>query len=354
MRESLEDICCSKIRVIVGEGSLSKLSEIKDSNTIVIYSKRVDVTDKINKYLPNAYFIPINDGESAKELSNVISIVEKLFERNFDRGDYVIAVGGGTVTDVAGFIASIYLRGLNLVNVPTTFLGMVDAAIGGKNGVNFNNIKNLIGTFYQPSMIISDLEFLETLPIEELKKGLAEVIKYGLTLDKELYDYLSLNKDRVINKDKQVLEEVIFRSTLDKLGIVKEDERETKGIRIVLNFGHTIGHAIEAGSSFNIPHGYAISVGMVCEAKIAEELGYAEEGVVEDVLWLLQLYGLPYDISQIDTPIDIRLALNAINMDKKHRKDVILMPFPTRIGSWKKVEVPLDTIKGFAEQCLKK
>ncbi|AAK40642.1 3-dehydroquinate synthase [Saccharolobus solfataricus] len=354
MREILEDICCSEVRVVVGEGSLSKLSKIKDNNAAVIYSRKISIADKINKYLPNAYFIPINDGESTKELSSVISLVEKLFEKNFDRGDYIIGVGGGTVTDVAGFLASIYLRGLNLINVPTTFLGMVDAAIGGKNGVNFNNIKNLIGTFYQPSMIISDLEFLETLPIEELKKGLAEVIKYGLTLDKELYDYLSLNKEKILNKDKQALEDIIFRSTLDKLSIVKEDERETKGIRIVLNFGHTIGHAIEAGSSFNVPHGYAISVGMVCEAKMAEELGYAEEGVVEDVLWLLQIYGLPYDISQIDAPVDLKLALNAINMDKKHRKDVILIPFPTRIGSWKKVEVPLDTVKGFAEQCLKK
>lgn len=185
MREILEDICCSEVRVVVGEGSLSKLSKIKDNNAAVIYSRKISIADKINKYLPNAYFIPINDGESTKELSSVISLVEKLFEKNFDRGDYIIGVGGGTVTDVAGFLASIYLRGLNLINVPTTFLGMVDAAIGGKNGVNFNNIKNLIGTFYQPSMIISDLEFLETLPIEELKKGLAEVIKYGLTLDKD-------------------------------------------------------------------------------------------------------------------------------------------------------------------------
>ncbi|WP_338600103.1 3-dehydroquinate synthase [Sulfolobus tengchongensis] len=353
MREVTENICCSEVKVVIGEGSLSKLLDIKDHKIGVIYSKKLNI-DNVIKYLSDPYLISIEDGENAKDLSNIMLLVNELFERNFDRSDYIIAVGGGTVTDIAGFVASIYLRGINLVNVPTTFLGMVDAAIGGKNGVNFNNIKNIIGTFYQPTMIISDLTFLETLPTEELKKGLAEVIKYGLTLDKELYDFLSLNKDEVLNKDKLVLEELIYRSTIDKLAVVKEDERETRGIRIVLNFGHTIGHAIEAGSGFKVPHGYAISVGMVCEAKIAEELGYAEEGVVEDVLWLLQLYGLPYDISQIDAPLDLKTALNAIEMDKKHRRNVILMPFPTRIGNWKKVEVPLNVIKGFAEQCLTK
>jgi 3-dehydroquinate synthase len=352
MREIFENVCCSDVKIIVGEGSLSKLSELGDNNVAVIYSKQIDI-GKVMYYLPNAYYIPINDGEEAKDLSNVINIIRELFNRNFDRGDYIVAVGGGTVTDVAGFVSSIYLRGINLVNVPTTLLGMVDAAIGGKNGVNFNNIKNVIGTFYQPYMIISDISFLETLSLEELRKGLAEVIKYGLTLDKDLYDYLSLNNDRILNKDKESLEEIIYRSSLNKLRIVKEDEKELKGIRIVLNFGHTIGHAIEAGSKFKVPHGYAISVGMVCEAKMAEELGYSEEGVVEDVLWLVQLYGLPYDISQLNVNINIDEALKAIERDKKHRGNLLLMPFPTRIGSWKKVEVPIETVKGFAEQCLK-
>jgi len=135
--------------------------------------------------------------------------------------------------------------------------------------------------------------------------------------------------------------------------LIKEDERETKGIRIVLNFGHTIGHAIEAGSNFLIPHGYAISVGMICEAKIAEEMGYSEEGVVEDTAWILSHYDLPISVDQLGEKIDVEKALSAISKDKKVRNDVILMPFPTRIGDWKKVEVPIETLKGFAEQCLR-
>ncbi|MEM0016008.1 MAG: 3-dehydroquinate synthase [Saccharolobus sp.] len=352
MKEITENICCSDVKIVIGRESLSRLSELKDHNVAIIYSKRINI-DKISSYLSNPYYIPIDDGEESKDLSNIIDIIKKLFERNFDRGDYIVAVGGGTITDIAGFVASIYLRGLNLVNIPTTLLGMVDAAIGGKNGVNFSGIKNVIGTFYQPTMIISDITFLDTLPLEEIRKGLAEVIKYAITLDKNLYDYLSLNKEKILNKDEEALEEVIYRSSLNKLEVVKQDERETRDIRIVLNFGHTVGHAIEAGSKFKVPHGHAISVGMVCEAKIAEELGYAEEGVVEDVLWLLQLYGLPYDRSHLNVPINLEEALNAIKMDKKHRGDLILMPFPTRIGSWKKVEVQLDTVRGFAEQCLR-
>ena len=143
MKEITENICCSEVKIVIGRESLSRLSELKDHNVAIIYSKRINI-DKISSYLSNPYYIPIDDGEEAKDLSNIIDIIKKLFERNFDRGDYIVAVGGGTITDIAGFVASIYLRGLNLVNIPTTLLGMVDAAIGGKNGVfNSNTLKNI-------------------------------------------------------------------------------------------------------------------------------------------------------------------------------------------------------------------
>ncbi len=346
MKSIKENICSFEINVDIGKRFEDFISELNKKKA-VIYSKKLQLNPKAD------VVIPIEDGEQAKDLSNVLDIVKTLFDNGFDRGDYIIAVGGGTVLDVAGFAASIYLRGINLVNVPTTLLGMVDAGIGGKNGVNFAGVKNILGTFYQPSNIIIDLNFLKTLPLDEVKKGLAEVIKYALVLDKDLYDFLSLNKGKILDKDDSALEEVIYRSVNDKLGVVKEDERENRGIRIVLNFGHTIGHAIEAGSNFKISHGYAISVGMVCEAKIAEEMGYSEEGVVEDVLWLLQLYDLPLSIDKIGIPISLDLALSSIEKDKKTRGDVIMMPFPTRIGKWKKVDVPIETLKGFASQCLK-
>ncbi|MFP3260375.1 MAG: 3-dehydroquinate synthase [Sulfolobus sp.] len=347
-----EKFCNTETKVVVGSGALKELEDVKEKKA-VFYSRKINIQN-VKKHLIGDYIeIPMDDGEEAKEISYALKLVKKLFEEGFDRGDYVIAVGGGTVTDVVGFVASIYMRGLNLVNIPTTLLGMVDAAIGGKTGVNFENVKNVIGTFYQPSYIIEDLDFISTLPLEEIRKGLAEVIKYGLVLDKDLYDFLAMNKEKVLNKDTEAMEYVVYKSVLNKISVVKEDERETKGIRIVLNFGHTIGHAIEAGSNFLIPHGYAISVGMICEAKIAEEMGYSEEGVVEDTVWILSHYDLPISVDQLGEKIDVEKALSAISKDKKVRNDVILMPFPTRIGDWKKVEVPIETLKGFAEQCLR-
>ncbi|ARM76352.1 3-dehydroquinate synthase [Acidianus manzaensis] len=345
MRDFSEEICCSNVNVIIDQKYSDFIENIKGKKAIV-YPKSL----KIN--VDGDLLIPIEDGESAKDINNVLDLVHKLYENNFDRGDYVIAIGGGTILDLSGFASSIYMRGLNLVNVPTTLLGMVDAAIGGKNGVNFGNAKNILGTYYQPSYILIDLDFLNTLPLEELRKGLAEVIKYGIILDKELYDYLSLNNEKILNKDRDSLSEIISKSIRDKLNIVKQDERETKGIRVVLNFGHTIGHAIEAGSNFKISHGYAISLGMVCEAKIAEEMGYSEEGVVEDSLWILDLYKLPIVPEKLPYPVSKELAIAAIGKDKKIRNGEILMPFPTRIGDWKVVKVPVETVKGFASQCL--
>ncbi|MBP1357030.1 MAG: 3-dehydroquinate synthase [Sulfolobus sp.] len=348
-----ETIGTNNVEIIIGRGALNRLREINE-NKVILRSKSVNLD--LNYLLKGEKFLEIEipDGEEAKSFDNVVNIIDKLISNNIKRNHYIVAIGGGTVTDVAGFVASVYMRGLKLVNVPTTLLGMVDASIGGKNAINFKNVKNILGTFYQPSLIIDDLSFLDTLSLDEIKKGLAEVIKYALILDYSLYTFLAEHKDAILSKDDEMLENVINRSVENKLNIVKEDEREEEGIRIVLNFGHTIGHAIEAGSGFKIPHGYAISVGMVCEAKMFEELGYAEEGVVEDVIWLLSLYGLPIDVAKLEEKINLNDALNALELDKKSRNDVVLMPTPVRIGEWKKVEVPINVVKGFAQQCLKK
>jgi 3-dehydroquinate synthase len=351
MKEIEEEVCCNKIKFIVGENILNFLNQIEDKK-VLIYSKSIDITKIKNNLTGEVFEIPVNDGESFKTIENILSLVRELLELNIDRGDNIIAVGGGSILDSVGFLASIYLRGINLINIPTTLLAMVDAAIGGKNGVNFEGYKNILGTFYQPTLILAELEFLKSLKWEELKKGIAEVIKYGIVLDKDLYDFLSINKELIKNGDKEVLEEIIFKSALNKIQIVKEDERETKGIRIVLNFGHTVGHVIEAATDFKVPHGYAISLGMLCEAKIAEEMGISEEGVVEDVVWLLSLYELPYTLEKLGVKIDLEKALKALERDKKVRKGYVMMPFPTRIGKWKRADIPIETLKGFITQCI--
>lgn len=200
---------------------------------------------------------------------------------------------------------------------------------------------------------MADTDFLSTLPQQEITRGMAEVIKYSIVLDKEFYDFLAMNQEEILKeRNHGVIEEVITRSIRDKLNVVSQDERETKGIRIVLNFGHTIGHAIEAGSSFSVHHGLAISVGMTCEAKISEEMGYSEEGIVEDVTWILSSYGLPISSEKLETKIDIEKAVASLSKDKKVRSNYVMMPLPTRLGEWRRVDMPLETLNGFTRQCL--
>ncbi|MCG2888640.1 MAG: 3-dehydroquinate synthase [Sulfolobales archaeon] len=351
MREITQTVCCNDVRFVVGRNALEVLRELT-GKIAVFHPHWLDPTP-IRKVLPEAEYFPVEDGERLKDVNNVLVLAKELFEKGYDRGDTIIAVGGGSVTDTVGFLASIYLRGIRLVNVPTTLLGMVDAAIGGKTGVNFAGIKNVLGTFYQPSLIIAELSFLDTLPQQELRNGLSEVIKYSIVLDSALYNILMGSRDEIMRKDDEALEEVIIRSASNKLDVVAQDERETKGIRIVLNFGHTVGHAIESATDFKVHHGLAISVGMACESKFAEELGYAEEGLVEDTLSLLTLYELPVNPDQLDPRPDPYKALKALEKDKKRRSDVLLVPVPRRIGAWTKAEIPVETFKGLTEQCLR-
>ncbi len=350
MREFSTRIGDSEVKTVVGSGIISESLSSLTGRTLLVYPS--SLRERVQGIKGNFFKYEVQDGEGVKDLNRAMDIVEFMFNEGFDRGDNLVAMGGGTVSDVAGFVSSIYMRGLNFIVIPTTLLGMVDAAIGGKNGVNFMNVKNVLGTFYQPRVIIADIDFLSTLPQQELVRGMAEVIKYSLVLDKEFYDFLVMNQEDILNRNPQAMEEVIVRSVRNKLEVVSQDERETKGIRIVLNFGHTIGHGIEAASSFAVHHGLAISVGMSCEAKISEEMGYSEEGIVEDVTWILSSYGLPISVDKLGVKIDVQKALSSITKDKKVRSGYIMMPLPTRLGQWRRVDVPLETLNGFALQCL--
>ncbi|BBD71859.1 3-dehydroquinate synthase [Sulfodiicoccus acidiphilus] len=345
MRNLEVDVGGRKVVVAIGNGTSSLLGEVSGKK-LIVRSKNV------KSPLEAEIEVVIEDGEESKTLDSTLNLVRAMRRAGLGRSDFVVAVGGGSVLDVAGFAASIYLRGIGLINVPTTLLGMVDAGLGGKNGINFEGLKNVLGTFYQPSMVIDDLSFLTTLPYDDFINGMAEVVKYGVTLDKEFYDFLSIKVEDVKSRNESVVEEIVYRSVENKMRIVAEDELDIKEVRIVLNFGHTVGHAIEAGTRFAVPHGKAVAVGMVCEAKIAEELGVAEEGVVEDVLWILQLYGLPITPAQLGLPVDMELVERAIHGDKKIKGEEIVMAVPVRIGSWTKFKVSVETLRGLVRQCL--
>ncbi len=353
MRSIEEDICCNRTRIFIGRNAINVLRNYVDGKVLVVRQRVIDPR-RIASILGDRIVdeVVFEGGERDKDINNVMNIIRILHDRELQRKDYIVAVGGGTLTDIAGFVASVYLRGIRLVNVPTTLLGMVDAAIGGKNGVNFGNIKNVIGTFYQPFIVVSDLEFLDTLPIEEMINGMAEVIKYSVIMDRNLYEFLERSADGFFNMDDNVLEDIIYRSTLDKISIVKQDPYELTGIRAVLNFGHTVGHAIEAGARFSISHGKAVAVGMVYEAMLAVELSIASKDILDSIINILKLYRLPTSARELGVAIDRDVAAYAVTRDKKVRDSYILMPLPTELGKWSLHRIDMELVRSVLLKCL--
>jgi len=265
-------------------------------------------------------------GERVKTFRTVERIVRECSKRRMERGDILIALGGGVCTDLCGFAASIYLRGIRYGSVPTTLLGQVDAAIGGKNGVNLPWGKNLAGTFYQPEFICIDETTISTLPAQEVKQGLAEIVKTGIIGDAVLFRNFERGGAGYFRRNMLA---VIGRCVRYKARIVEQDERETTGIRELLNFGHTIGHAVEMGLPGRYSHGEAVALGMVAESWMAFRKGLCREEVVVRTRRLLRRLGLPSSVRTL--PVEIILPLLAY--DKKVRQGKIRFVLPVRIGA---------------------
>jgi 3-dehydroquinate synthase len=255
-------------------------------------------------------------GEEAKSLPTVVALHRQLATQEAHRDDVVIALGGGSVGDLAGFVAATYMRGVRFVQVPTTLTAQVDAAIGGKTGVNLPEGKNLVGAFHQPVAVLADLTTLATLPEREFRSGLAEVAKYGLALEPSLLELLNGRLDAVLARDPVVMEDVVARCVRAKAGFVAVDERD-RGVRLVLNYGHTLGHALERLEEFSgRSHGEAVAVGMTFAARLAEALGTARPGLWARHARTLSPLGLEPDGGRL--PASDRI-LDAMRMDKKYR-----------------------------------
>lgn len=268
--------------------------------------------------------IKIPSGEDSKSLSNLESILKKLLKFNLRRNQMIVGVGGGVVTDIAAFLASVYKRGTKLGLVPTTLLAQVDAAIGGKSGVNFQNIKNLIGTFKTPEYVYVNRYFLNTLPREELKNGLAEVIKYGFIYDEKLFQILIENDLKSILKDDVLFEKIISRSANIKNEIVAHDPFDI-GFRKILNFGHTLGHAIEL--LYNISHGQAVSIGMSFSMEFSHLKGDISSDELMAFYKIIKAYGMQY---KYDFAVDEVAKL--VSQDKKSSYDKIELILLKAIG----------------------
>ncbi len=300
------------------------------SNPVVgaLYIKEIEkmLLDKGIK--PYTCIIP--DGEKFKNFDTIKKIFDMLLKEHLDRSSSIIALGGGVIGDMGGFVASTLKRGVSLIHVPTTLIAQVDSSIGGKTGFDHPLGKNMIGTFYQPDTVLIDIKKLLTLSEKEFRNGLAEVIKYGITHDAELFDILEKKQKEIINRDVKHLKEIVSRCVQIKKKVVEEDEKEEKGKREVLNYGHTIGHIIETLTHYSeYSHGEAVAMGMAEEAKLAQKEGFLSKEDSKRIENLIKKYKLPYSTPKNIYKDDMK---NCVSQDKKVRKGKIRLPVPTQIG----------------------
>ena len=281
----------------------------------------------------NIKIIQIQCGEKIKSFDKYKDLTEKVIKNNVNRKSVIIAVGGGTLGDLVGFIASTVLRGLDFYLIPTTLLSQVDSSIGGKNGINTIHGKNLIGTFYQPKEVLIDISFLKSLPKKEIKSGYAEIIKHALIKDYSFFSWLEQNANKLLDLNNSILEKAIYKSVMIKLYYVKKDEKEfliNNNSRAMLNFGHSIGHAIESHYKYKkYNHGEAISIGMITEAKISNYLGMLSFSELERIIIHFKKCGL----KTYDNILKDKLLINKLNKDKKNFLDNINLSLIDKIGN---------------------
>ena len=276
----------------------------------------------------SAELITFPRGEASKNLHTIARLASSLAQRGFDRQDALLAMGGGVTGDITGFLAATYMRGIPFVQVPTTLLAQVDSSVGGKTGVDIPEGKNLVGAFYQPRCVYIDSQVLSALPESELLNGLAEVIKYGVIYDRTFFEFLENRRQDILALELPVLEEVIATCCAIKADVVEKDERETD-LRRILNYGHTIGHAIEAASGYSLAHGSAVAIGMVAAAEIAVLKGILPADEKLRIEKLISDFGLPV---KIPGELDRQEITNYLKTDKKTVGGRVFFVLPTTIG----------------------
>jgi 3-dehydroquinate synthase len=273
----------------------------------------------------------IEAGEMSKSVETADQLWQKLLELGADRKTVIVAVGGGVVGDLAGFVAATYARGLAFVQVPTTLLAQVDSSVGGKVGINLPGAKNMVGAFWQPLGVLIDTRVLDTLPAREYRAGLAEVVKYGVILDAEFFTYLEQNIDGLVERRPDVLQHIVARSCELKAQVVSQDEREETGVRAVLNYGHTFCHAFETLTGYEqLLHGEAVAIGMLCASRLAERMGRIDASVTARQHALLQALGLPLDVPE---DLQSEAILRVMERDKKVEHGRLRFVLPSRMGS---------------------
>lgn len=324
----------------IGSGNLADVvrfcdADAEDAHAVVITDSNVDelysepVGDALQEAGAQVDILVIEAGEQSKCAEVAADLWEQLLDQGADRKTVVVALGGGVVGDLAGFVAATFGRGLRFVQVPTTLLAQVDSSVGGKVGINLPGAKNMVGAFWQPRGVVIDVAVLESLPEREFKAGMAEVVKYGVIQDADFFAYLEKNIELINRRDARALTNIVKRCCRLKADVVEQDEREETGLRSILNYGHTFGHAFEAATGYEkLLHGEAVAIGMMCAARLAEQLGRVDAAFVERQRILLAAFGLPLEVPDVDRDELIELMYR----DKKTERGKLRFVLPTRLG----------------------
>lgn len=303
----------------------NKILVVTDTNVLGLYEDEVCRILKDAGYDAASYAFA--NGEENKNIDSVMGICAACREHKMDRASMIIALGGGVVGDMAGFAASIYMRGIRFVQVPTTLLSQSDSSVGGKTGCDFCNVKNLIGTFYQPKHVYINVSTLKTLPKKEFISGMAEVIKHSIIRDEEFFVWLKENATKIKAFDEETLIKMCRKNCLIKSEVVEKDEKE-QGIRAYLNFGHTIGHAIESAAGFSLTHGECVALGIAAVSYIANTRGVLQDSELEEIMDVLSIYGFN---TRIDLP-ETELIMSLMKSDKKSLSGRLKFVLPKNIG----------------------
>lgn len=310
-------------RILIGESLDNVMHYVGDRHTIILTDSNILRYYK-NRLPRNLSIIEIGLGEKNKTLATIEYIMGKLVEYEADRSTFLLAIGGGIVCDVGGLAASIYMRGIPFGFVSTTLLSQVDASVGGKNGVNYQGFKNMVGVFNQPEFVICDHTMLKTLEKEEFRSGFAEIIKAGAIKDLALFNYCRNHAQEALANNSEVITHMVYESVKIKAGVVKADERE-KGERRLLNFGHTFAHSIEKMTT--TLHGKAVSTGMAMSARVSQQLGMTSEQDTKAITSVISSYGLP-----VEPDMPVQQLFEAMKQDKKREGDAIHLVLLEKIG----------------------
>jgi 3-dehydroquinate synthase len=320
-------------------GSFSSYGVVTDDFVRPLVAEQIQANLRAHEI--DAELLSFPPGEKAKNMETVLQLCQQLISRGFDRKSLLIAVGGGVVGDVAGFAAAIYMRGIPYIQVPTTLLAQVDSAIGGKTGVDLPSGKNLLGVFNQPLLVVSDPEVLITLPVEARRDGFAEIIKAALIADPELFSLLENEGVHLLETANEVVETIIAKAAEVKCRVVSQDEHES-GLRRILNFGHTLGHALEAASHYSLTHGQAVAAGMGVAIRFSQKWAGLGRDEAERALRLIQRLGLP---TELPGGIPSESLLSALKKDKKIQGNICHFVLISKIGQAVIHAIPVEDLK---------